>query len=76
MSFFFNEHSNLGIPQWYTHKESACQCRRVGSIPWVGKIPWRMKWQHTPVFLPGKSHGLRSLAGYIESMRSQRAGYD
>ena len=32
-------------------------------IPW-GKIPWRKKWQFTPVFLPGKSHGQRSLAGY------------
>ena len=32
--------------------------------PWVGKIPWRRKWQPTPVFLPGKSHGWRSLTGY------------
>ena len=32
--------------------------------PWVGKIPWRRKWQRTPVFLPGKSHGQSSLAGY------------
>jgi len=32
--------------------------------PWVGKIPWRRKWQPTPIFLPGKSHGQRSLAGY------------
>ena len=32
--------------------------------PWVGKIPWRKKWQPTPVFLPGKSHGRRSLIGY------------
>ena len=31
--------------------------------PWVREIPWRRKWQLTPVFLPGKSHGLRSLAG-------------
>ena len=31
---------------------------------WVGKIPWRRKWQATPVFLPGKSHGQRSLVGY------------
>ena len=28
-------------------KESACQCRRHGLDPWVRKIPWRMKWQHT-----------------------------
>ena len=32
--------------------------------PWVGKISWRRKWQPTPVFLPGKSHGQRSLASY------------
>ena len=32
--------------------------------PWGGKIPWRKKWQLTPVFLPGKSHGERSLTGY------------
>ena len=31
--------------------------------PWIGKISWRRKWQPTPVFLPGKSHG-RSLVGY------------
>ena len=30
----------------------------------VGKIPWRRKWQPTPVFLPGESHGRRSLVGY------------
>ena len=35
----------------------------AGSIPWV-EIPWRRNWQPTPVFLPGKSHGQRSLAGY------------
>ena len=32
--------------------------------PWDGKIPWRRKWQSTSVFLPGKSHGQRSLGGY------------
>ena len=45
-------------------KESACQCRIHGFDPWVRKIPWRRKWQPTPVFLPGKSHGQRSLVGY------------
>jgi len=39
-------------------------CWRPGFNPWVRKIPWRRKWQPTPVFLPGKSHGLRSLVGY------------
>ena len=37
---------------------------RPGFNPWVGKIPWRKKWQSTPVLLPGKSHGQRSLVGY------------
>ena len=42
--------------------------RRPGFIPWVrefGEIPWRRKWLPTPVFLPGESHGQRSLVGYI-----------
>ena len=34
-----------------------------GFYPWVRKIPWRRKWQPTPVFLPGESHGRRSLVG-------------
>ena len=35
-----------------------------GFGPWVGTIPWRRKWKPTPVFLPGKPHGQRSLEGY------------
>ena len=45
-------------------KASAYKCGRPGFNPLVGKIPWRRKWQSTPVFLPGKSHGLRILVGY------------
>ena len=47
-------------------KEPACQCRRPKRRrfdPWVGKSPWRREWLPTPVFLPGESHGQRSLAG-------------
>ena len=44
-------------------KESTCQCRGPGFDPWVRKIPWRRAWQPTPVFLPGESHGQRSLVG-------------
>ena len=43
------------------------QCRRprrYGFGPWVGKVPWRRKWQPTPALLPGKSRGQRSLGGY------------
>ena len=39
--------------------------------PWVGKIPWRRKWQPTPVFLPGESHGGRSLVGYSPRGRKE-----
>ena len=48
-------------------KESSCQYkshRRCRLDPWVGKTPWRRKWQPIPVFLPGESHGQRSLVGY------------
>ena len=49
------------MAQWY---RICLQCRRPGFDPWVGKIPWRRAWQPTPRFLPGESHGQRSLAGY------------
>ena len=54
----------MRLPRWLSGEESACQCRRFRLCPWVGKIPWRRKWQPTPVFLPGKPHGQRSLVGY------------
>ena len=55
-----------GLPRWLSGKEFACQCRRHGRhwfSSWFGKIPWSMNWQLIPVFLPGKFHGQRSLAG-------------
>ena len=55
---------NATLPWWLRGKESACQCRRWGLDLWVRKIPWKRKWHPTPVFLPGKSHGQWSLAGY------------
>jgi len=45
------------FPGYASGGESACQCgrcRRLRFSPWVKKIPWRRKWQPTPVFLPGK----------------------
>ena len=45
-------------------KVSACNAGDPGSIPGLGKIPWRRKWQPTQVLLPGKFHGWRSLVGY------------
>ena len=56
-----------GLPGWHSGKESTCQCRRCrrGKFdPWVRKTPWSRKWQPTPVFLPGESHGQRSPTGY------------
>ena len=51
----------------FSGKELAWQSRRhrrCGFNTWVGKIPWRRKWQPTPAFLSGKSHGQRNLAGH------------
>ena len=55
---------DLGLAWWLSGKASTCQCRRCIFDPWVGKIPWRRKWQLASVFLPGKSHGRRSLASH------------
>ena len=56
----------LGFPGGSSGKEPTYQCRRLKRHvfhPWVGRIPWRRAWQPTPVFLPGESHGHRSLEG-------------
>ena len=52
------------FPRGPDGKEPACQSWRPGFDPLVGKIPWRRVWKPTPVFLPGKSQGQRSLGGY------------
>ena len=49
--------------------------RRPGLNPWMGKIPWRRKWQPTLAFLPGKSHGQTSLEGY-SPWGQERVGQD
>ena len=57
----------IGLSRWHNGKESTFQCkrhRRLWTEHWVGKIPRRRKWQPTPVSLPGKSQGQRSLTGY------------
>ena len=64
LKFFLCSNILLWFPRWFSGKELICQCRRHGFNPWVGKIPWRRKWQPISVFLPGKSHGQRRLAGY------------
>ena len=54
----------LGLPRWLSGKESPANAGDEGSVRGLGRFPWRGKWQPTPVFLPGESHGQRSLEGY------------
>ena len=53
-----------GFPGGSDSKESACNAGDLGLILGSGRFLWRRKWQPTPVFLPGESHGQRSLVGY------------
>ena len=62
--FFSTNIPNTGLPWWISGKEFPCQCRRLRFDPWSGKIPWRRKWQPTPVFFPVKSHVCRSFVDY------------
>ena len=54
----------LGFPGIAVVKKQGESCKRGGFNPWIRMIPWCRKWQPAPVFLPGKFHGQRSLAGY------------
>ena len=54
----------IGFPGGSEDKASACNAGDSGSIPGLGRSPGDRKWQPTPVFLPGESHGQRSLGGY------------
>ena len=53
-----------GFPSSSESEASACNVGDLGSIPRSGRSPGEGKWQPTPVLLPGKSHGWRSLVGY------------
>ena len=71
---FFRSYAGTLLPRWLSGKKSACQskkCRRHPLDPWVGKIPWRRKWQSTTIFLPRKSCGQRSLMGYSPQSRKE-----
>ena len=83
--------SDLGVERWtqpcmksYSQgynevsdgKESVCNAGDPGSVPRLGRFPWRREWLPTPVLLPGESYGQRSLAGYSQSMGSQRVRHD
>jgi len=48
---------SIGLPRWLSGKESSCQCERHRFGLWVGKVPWRRKWQSTLVFLTRIAHG-------------------
>ena len=83
--FFINKHHinplklvcvtyRMGSPGGSVVK-NLLQCRRHGFHPWVYKIPWRRKWQPTPVFLPEKSHEQRSQEGY-SPWGLERVSYD
>ena len=62
---------SFGFPGGSDGKASACSAGDLGSIPGLGRFPRRRKWQPTPVFLPGKSHGQRSLVGYSPRGRKE-----
>ena len=64
-----------GLPFSSVGKESAAM-QKTGFDFWVRKIPWRRKWQPIPSFLPGESHGQRSLEGYSTVHGVARAGHD
>ena len=64
-----------GLSRWLRGYRIYLQCQRLKFDPWVGKIPWRRARKSSPVFLPGESHGQRSLAGQ-QSIGSQGVGHD
>ena len=59
--FLYRTKAKQSMPPWWFRQERMWETWVL--FP-VGKIPWRRAWQLTPVFLPGESHGQRSLAGY------------
>ena len=54
----------INLPGASDGKSVCLQCKRPRFYPWIGKIPWKRKSQPTPVLLPGKFHGWRSLVSY------------
>ena len=64
MKWWGSDRLTQGFPGGSDDKESACTVGDSGLISGLGKIPWGREWQPMLVFLPGQSHGQRSLAGY------------
>ena len=71
LSYF--THYRIGLPCVAQTVKRLLQCGKSGFSPWLGKIPWRRKWQPTPVLLPGKSHGWRSLV-IVHVIEKSRTG--
>ena len=64
-------HIYMGFPGSSDGKESACNVGDLGLIPGLGRSPGGRAWQSTSVFLPGESHGQRSLVGYSPGGRKE-----
>ena len=78
ISFLIKVSLVLWLPRGPSGKEPTCPHMRyktLGFDPWLGKIPWRRKWQPVPGFLPGKSHGQKEPGG-LQSMGSQEVQCD
>ena len=65
--------SRKGFPGGSVVKNLSANAGDAGDSGSISKIPWRRKWQPTPAFLPGRSHGQRRLAGY--NPRGSRVGH-
>ena len=78
ISFAFCKHGCIYLyvfPSGSYSKESACSAGDLDSIPVLGRFPWRRKWQPTPVSMPGKFHGDRSLAGYSHGVAKSQTRF-
>ena len=64
-----------GLSQWLSGKESACNAGGAGSFPGLGRSPGGRAWQPTQVFLPGESHGQRSLVSHKDSDTTEVTAY-
>ena len=79
ISVYWDVRHVMGFPWWLSGREPTCQYRRHkrwGCDPWVGRIPWSRKWWPTPVFLPGKPQGWRSLAGFCQLYPTLESGWE
>ena len=71
LHFLTEARAAIQLPLWLRQLRICLQCRRPRFDPWVRKIPWRRKWQPTPVSFSGESHGQRSLVDYSPQGRRE-----